>query len=246
VWRHYTAGFRITDEEVRRTKAWPKAPNILSNRLARIAPVLRGIGIEIEEERDLRSGERKKRLFKNGPAKDRHHRRTDKEESSSEDVVPTNAIEEHDQAETSLEEIPVAGAIPDDCAGGDDGLQAHSQWVLVANNEDLRALTAKIREADLVALDLETTGLNPRTDRVRLISVSTPEGTWIIDCFKVDASPLFSDLAKKRLVFHNAAFDLGFLMSMGFELGESGGVIDTMLMSQVTENQETVKTEETV
>jgi hypothetical protein len=28
---------------------------------------------------------------------------------------------------------------------------------------------------------------------------------------------------------------------MGFELGESGGVIDTMLMSQVTENQETVK-----
>jgi hypothetical protein len=31
--------------------------------------VLRGIGIEIEEERDLRSGERKKRLFKNGPAK---------------------------------------------------------------------------------------------------------------------------------------------------------------------------------
>ena len=227
----------LTDEEVRRTKAWPKAPNILSNRLKRLAPVLRGIGIEIEELRDPRTGERKKRLFKNSPAKDRHHRQTDKENASSEDVAPTKTINEvGDQAERGLEENSLIGAIPDDTDDGDDGMQAHSQWVLVANSEDLQALTAKMRDADLVAVDLETTGLNPRKDRVRLISVSTAAGTWLIDCFAVDPSPLFLDLAEKRLVFHNALFDLGFLISMGFELGE-GKVIDTMLMSQVTENE---------
>jgi ribonuclease D len=134
----------------------------------------------------------------------------------------------------------------DDTDDGDDDLQAHSKWELVANNEDLHSLTAKIRDAGLVAVDLETTGLNPRKDRVRLISISTTHGTWLVNCFEVDPSPLFPDLAEKRLVFHNAIFDLGFLMRMGFELGDSGEVIDTMLMSQVTENQETAKNKETV
>ena len=49
----------------------------------------------------------------------------------------------------------------------------------------------------MVGIDLETTGLNPRTDRVRLISLSTAEGSWLIDCFKVDPHPLFqSSLAR--------------------------------------------------
>ena len=135
---------------------------------------------------------------------------------------------------------------PDGLDDGDDVLRTHSKWVLVANSEGLRTLAAKICEADLVAIDLETTGLNPRKDRVRLLSVSTTGGTWLVDCFEVDPSPLFPALAEKRLVFHNAAFDLGFLISIGFELGESSEVIDTMLMSQVTENQETTENKETV
>jgi ribonuclease D len=94
-----------------------------------------------------------------------------------------------------------------------------------------------------VALDLETTGLNPREDKVRLVSVSTTAGTRLVDCFAVDPSPLLPALAEKRLVFHNAAFDLGFLARMGFELGE-GKVMDTMLMSQMTEGETTTENKE--
>ena len=59
----------------------------------------------------------------------------------------------------------------------------------------------------MVGIDLETTGLNPRTDRVRLISLSTAEGSWLIDCFEVDPHPLFEVLGQK-LVMHNGQFDL--------------------------------------
>ncbi len=227
----------LVDEEIKRTKAWPKQPNHLSARLKRLAPVLRGVGIEIEDMRDSRTGERKKRLFKNGPVNDRHHRRSDKK-TSSEDTVPTKVIEEAgNQAGAAM--------YPDGPDDGDDELRTHSKRVLVETSEGLRSVMAKIREADLVAVDLETTGLNPRKDKIRLISISTSEDTWLVDCFAVDPSPLFSVLAEKRLAFHNAAFDLGFLGSMGFEPKE-GKVIDTMLMSQVTENQETAKNKEPV
>ena len=37
---------------------------------------------------------------------------------------------------------------------------------------------------------------------------------------------------------HNGLFDLGFLAEMGFEVGESGRVIDTMLTSQLLEDKE--------
>ena len=62
----------LTDEGVRHTKAWPGAPNALTGRLKRLAPTLRGVGIEYGEDRSGHS--RKKVLTKNKPARDRHHR----------------------------------------------------------------------------------------------------------------------------------------------------------------------------
>ena len=92
-------------------------------------------------------------------------------------------------------------------------------------------------DAGRVALDLETTGLDPRQDKVRLLTLATEQDTWIVDCFEVDPRPLFPILAEKKLIIHNALFDLGMLSEMGFELGENGEVIDTMLMSQLLEGQ---------
>jgi hypothetical protein len=40
------------------------------------------------------------------------------------------------------------------------------------------------------------------------------------------------------LIAHNALFELTFLIEMGFELGEAGRVLDTMLLSQVLEDKE--------
>jgi DNA polymerase I-like protein with 3'-5' exonuclease and polymerase domains len=88
----------------------------------------------------------------------------------------------------------------------------------------------------MVGLDLETTGLDPRRDRVRLLSLSidTVDGgtfAYLVDCFAVDPSPLWEALAERELVLHNAAFDLAFLARLGFT--PTGRVRDTMLLAQL-------------
>jgi hypothetical protein len=80
----WTALGELVDEGVRKTKAWPGAPNALTGRLKRLAPTLRDVGIEYGEDRSGRS--RKKVLTKNKPTKDRHdrHQRHDEEFSAKE------------------------------------------------------------------------------------------------------------------------------------------------------------------
>ena len=81
-----------------------------------------------------------------------------------------------------------------------------------------------------VGLDLETTGLSSIRDRVRLLSIATPAGTFLIDLFQVDPAPLWPALAATIITGHNLGFDLPFLMRLGFVPGR---VRDTMLASQV-------------
>ena len=50
------------DEQVKHTKAWPSAPHTLAGRLNRLAPALRGKGIEYLETREGRGGSRVKTL----------------------------------------------------------------------------------------------------------------------------------------------------------------------------------------
>jgi DNA polymerase-1 len=85
-------------------------------------------------------------------------------------------------------------------------------------------------ESDVIGLDLETTGLTPRQDRIRLLSLATERGTYLVDCFTVDPRPLFDLLSERTLILHNAAFDLGFLAALGFA---PGPVRDTMLLSRL-------------
>lgn len=86
-----------------------------------------------------------------------------------------------------------------------------------------------------VGLDTETTGLNPLTDRVRLIQVAVGDEVAVIDVFALpdpaaDLEPLFAVLARKEVVGHNLSFDLAFLAKLGFVPGRTR---DTMLASQV-------------
>jgi ribonuclease D len=108
---------------------------------------------------------------------------------------------------------------------------------LINTPADVHDLLPKLREAGRVALDLETTGLDPREHRVRLFALATEQGTWLLDCFEVDPRPLFATLSQKQLVIHNALFDLGMLSQMGFKMGEGGEVVDTMLASQLYEGK---------
>jgi DNA polymerase III epsilon subunit-like protein len=101
---------------------------------------------------------------------------------------------------------------------------------LVTNPEQLAEVMADLKDVGLVALDLETTGLNPRKDSTRLLSLATNDATYIVDCQSVDPAELFPILTERTVVAHNALFDLGFLSSLGFEPGK---VADTMILSQL-------------
>jgi DNA polymerase-1 len=108
-------------------------------------------------------------------------------------------------------------------------------YVLVTDPAELPMVATAVGESAVVGLDTETTGLDPQTDRVRLLSLccDTTDGgtmTYLVDCFAVGPAPLLGPLAAVPVVGHNLAFDLQFLARLGFEPAECR---DTMLMSQV-------------
>jgi DNA polymerase-1 len=103
-------------------------------------------------------------------------------------------------------------------------------YTLVQHPDQLIMVCQAIDESAVVYVDTETTGLNPRQHRVRLLSLATDRGTFLIDCFVVSPQSLWERLAEKTLVGHNLAFDLAFLAPMGFT---PGVVKDTMLLSQL-------------
>src|SRR5215204_5138340 len=86
--------------------------------------------------------------------------------------------------------------------------------ILISHSEELNALDPS---GDTLAIDLETTELDPRESRIRLVSLADEAGrVWLIDTFHVDVPSIFPLLEGRTLVAHNAAFDLGFLWQEGF------------------------------
>jgi DNA polymerase-1 len=104
-------------------------------------------------------------------------------------------------------------------------------YVLVRDGADLQAVAQALDETDLVGVDTETTGLDPRTDRLRLIQLATDRGVFLVDCFAVDPAPLWPALADRALVAHNAIFDMQFLAGRGFT--PAGPAHDTQHLSQL-------------
>jgi len=68
-----------------------------------------------------------------------------------------------------------------------------------------------VETSNLVALDLETTGLDPRSSEIRLLQVSNRDETYVIDCRSLEVRPLVEALRKAAIVAHGAAFDWAFL-----------------------------------
>lgn len=73
------------DEQVKQTRAWPTAPQTLTNRLRRLAPALRRIGIEYLEERKGHKRTRTKTL-RQIPVKERPRRPQDQKHQQKEEV----------------------------------------------------------------------------------------------------------------------------------------------------------------
>ena len=96
------------------------------------------------------------------------------------------------------------------------------------------ALEPELFAAPRIGLDIETTGLDPLTDRVRLIQLAIPGRVVILDCFHVDPCVIRPLLERTpRLIGHNLKFDLRFLLARGLPLPTGDRLFDTMLAAQL-------------
>lgn len=95
---------------------------------------------------------------------------------------------------------------------------------------------SRLLAKEVLGFDTETTGLNPREGRLRLLTFATPEGeVFIFDAFKVPVellSPLFDEKGP-LLVGHNLKFDLQFLLGEGIFKAPGTRLWDTGLAQQV-------------
>lgn len=108
-------------------------------------------------------------------------------------------------------------------------------YIFVDNIEKLNSCIDFLREAAILGIDTETTGLNPLSDKIRLLQIaSRGNPVVVIDLWKVNSElkelkEILQGPAVK--VFQNARFDLKFLSSAGFEV--RGQIFDTMLGAKI-------------
>ena len=105
------------------------------------------------------------------------------------------------------------------------------KYYTVQDSETLKLMFQHIQESEVIAVDTETTGLNPRKDKIIGWSISGDEGigfylptlVWnfeesTLDLQTIDGTStevlsknLLKLLLGKKLVFHNASFDVQFI-----------------------------------
>lgn len=102
----------IAGEEVTRRKDWPGAAHVLSNRLERLAPNLRAIGIEVERDRD--GNNRTIRLSKPGDAQASEGR------SGASPPSPASPVSDGDLSSPDADDAGDAGSRPSDNGVGGD------------------------------------------------------------------------------------------------------------------------------
>lgn len=88
---------------------------------------------------------------------------------------------------------------------------------IVTTETELRRATDAAFSSRLVGVDIETTGLNPRMGRIRLIQMALPDGTtFVVDAFKFNLDQLLGlawVMASPEIVkvSHNAKFEVSWL-----------------------------------
>ena len=104
-------------------------------------------------------------------------------------------------------------------------------WLEELKLHKAEAIAYLRRKAPVVAIDLETTGLDPVTNSIELVSYADKQGSEVFN----SPEHLKEVLADPEVikVFHNAAFDVRWLNHYGYAVNSYE---DTMLMAQVMTN----------
>lgn len=109
--------------------------------------------------------------------------------------------------------------------------ELEKKYYTVQDSRTLKLMFQHIQESDTIAVDTETSGLNPRKDKIVGWSISGTEGigfyiptlVWDFDREKLElqtiddtsteviSKNLLKALIGKKLVFHNASFDVQFI-----------------------------------
>jgi hypothetical protein len=95
--------------------------------------------------------------------------------------------------------------------------QPDKSYKVIDNLEDAVSVLQKLASTgQLLGLDIETTGLNPRRDKICLIQLCDGRETVILDVRRHnDLSVLKPVFARIHAVAHNAVFDMSFLQTHG-------------------------------
>src|SRR5918998_1072462 len=113
-----------------------------------------------------------------------------------------------------------------------------STYRLVTDAEDLKSVAEALENAEAIGADIETTSLNPRDGKMRLLQLATSQETFVVDVFEVqDLSPLKGVLENGPVkTLHHAKFDHAFLWAEhGISLSP---IFDTMLAAQLLDGGE--------
>ena len=90
--------------------------------------------------------------------------------------------------------------------------------------EQIDKLKEWLKYHNTIAVDTETTGLDPLTDKILLLQIGNHLEQWVIDAYKIgdDGIKLVLNLIKNKLItklFHNAIFDYSMIIgNYGIEL----------------------------
>lgn len=200
-----------------RMQGWPHTPHALRCALRRLMPALRSEGYVLTFTRT-----RKGRFI-----------RIEKEHYNQEDPPPQNnptPSSENTDTKKNAGEISPTPVV----SGCSPAVPQRITWLETAH--DVEEAMRDIMAQPTVGFDIETTGLNPREHRIRLVQLATPTCVYLLDAFKTDVRLLervFNHKEGAVLAGHKLQFDLAFLRRVGIDSPNGSRLFDTLLASRL-------------